>query len=122
MNEKKYILAFDSANEVISIGVGELIVENSDLGAEGKNNDYRKINAIATREVEAHRASNTRLIPEIDNLLDRFGISRSQIACVAAGRGPGSFTGVRICLATAKGIASALRVGLVGVSTIDSVA
>ena len=106
----RYVLAFDTANEVVAIGVGEL------------QSAERKVHAVATREIRAHRASNTTLVPAIDELLGELGISRSQIACVCVGRGPGSFTGVRIAMATAKGIAQALGVGLVGVSTLDAIA
>ncbi|WP_241156454.1 MULTISPECIES: tRNA (adenosine(37)-N6)-threonylcarbamoyltransferase complex transferase subunit TsaD [unclassified Adlercreutzia] len=104
------MLAFDTANEVISIGVGAL-----DAAA-------RSVALVAAAEVAARRASNTQLLPRIDALLRDAGVAREDIACVAVGRGPGSFTGVRIAMATAKGIASALEVGLVGVSTLDAVA
>ena len=106
----RYVLAFDTANEVISIGVGALHPES------------KTIESVASVEVRAHRASNTQLIPHIDELLVEHGIARVDIACVACGRGPGSFTGVRIAMATAKGVASALGVGLVGFSTLDAVA
>ena len=105
-----YVLAFDTANEIVALGVGKLVPET------------RRIELVATREVQAHRASNTRLLPLIDELLGECGIARSQLACICVGRGPGSFTGVRIAMATAKGIAQALGVGLVGVSTLDAVA
>lgn len=105
-----YVLAFDTANEVIAIGLGRL-----DAAA-------RSIELVAGVEVEARRASNTQLVPRIDELCARAGVAREKIACVCVGRGPGSFTGVRIALATAKGIASALEVGLVGVSSLDAVA
>ncbi len=104
------VLAFDTANEVISIGVGTLHPET------------KTIELVASAEVRAHRASNTQLLPRIDELLAEHGIGRDGIACVACGRGPGSFTGVRIAMATAKGVASALGVGLVGFSTLDAVA
>ncbi|WP_241157222.1 tRNA (adenosine(37)-N6)-threonylcarbamoyltransferase complex transferase subunit TsaD [Adlercreutzia sp. ZJ242] len=104
------MLAFDTANEVISIGVGAL-----DAAA-------RSVALVAAVEVAARRASNTQLLPRIDALLRDAGVARGDVACVAVGRGPGSFTGVRIAMATAKGIASALEVGLVGVSTLDAVA
>ena len=103
-----YVLAFDTANEVI--GLGRL-----DAAA-------RSIELVASVEVEARRASNTQLVPRIDELCARAGVAREKIACVCVGRGPGSFTGVRIALATAKGIASALEIGLVGVSSLDAVA
>ena len=109
-HEPAYVLAFDTANEVIAIGVGVL------------HEEAHAIELIAHAEIEARRQSNTQLIPRIDALLAENGIARGDIACVCVGRGPGSFTGVRIAMATAKGIASALEVGLVGVSSLDAVA
>ena len=82
----------------------------------------RAVEPVATLEVEARRASNTQLLPRVDALLRDAGISRGQLACVCVGRGPGSFTGVRIAMATAKGIAQALGAALVGVSSLDAVA
>ena len=110
MEQRNIVLAFDTANEVIAIGVGEL------------DEASRTVHPLAHEEVAAHRASNTQLVPRIDALLAREGIARGRIACVACGRGPGSFTGVRICMATAKGIASALDVPLWGVSSLDAIA
>ena len=106
----RYILAFDTANETIAIGLGKLCAET------------RAVKPVASAEVAARRASNTQLIPQVDALCAEAGVARGDIACVAVGRGPGSFTGVRIALATAKGIASALEVGLVGLSSLDAVA
>ena len=104
------VLAFDTANEVIALGVGVL------------DEKTKTIRCIHSEVIEAHRASNTQLIPSIDRALSHYGITRAQISCVVCGRGPGSFTGVRIALATAKGIAHALGVALVGVSTLDAIA
>ena len=109
-HEPAYVLAFDTANEVIAVGVGVL------------HEEAHAIELVAHAEIEARRQSNTQLIPRIDALLAENGIARGDIACVCVGRGPGSFTGVRIAMATAKGIASALEVGLVGVSSLDAVA
>ena len=109
-HEPAYVLAFDTANEVIAIGVGVL------------HEEAHAIELVTHAEIEARRQSNTQLIPRIDALLAERGIARGDIACVCVGRGPGSFTGVRIAMATAKGIASALEVGLVGVSSLDAVA
>lgn len=95
MRKKQHILAFDTANEQITIAFNE-----------------------KQATLPAHRASNTMLLPTIEKL----GIKPSEIKAVAVGRGPGSFTGVRIALATAKGIASALGVKLIGFSTLDAVA
>ena len=105
-----YVLAFDTSNEMIAIGLGVLRAET------------REVELLASEEAAAHRASNTQLLPRIDALLEREDVAREQLACVAVGRGPGSFTGVRIAMATAKGIASALEAPLVGLSTLDAVA
>ncbi|WP_282209701.1 tRNA (adenosine(37)-N6)-threonylcarbamoyltransferase complex transferase subunit TsaD [Parvibacter caecicola] len=110
MTQRNYVLAFDTANEVIAVGLGRL------------NAQDKTVEEVAALQVQAHRASNTRLLPEIEQLLRKAGVERSSIACVAVGRGPGSFTGVRIAVATAKGIASALGAALVGLSSLDAVA
>ncbi|MDO5791134.1 MAG: tRNA (adenosine(37)-N6)-threonylcarbamoyltransferase complex dimerization subunit type 1 TsaB, partial [Coriobacteriia bacterium] len=110
MPETAYALAFDTANEVISIGLGRL------------NAAACAVEPVAAVEVAAHRASNTQLLVRVDALLREAGVERNQLACVCVGRGPGSFTGVRIAMATAKGAAQALGAALVGVSSLDVVA
>lgn len=105
---KDFVLAFDTANEMISVGLGRL------------DRKTCSIELVASKETEAFRASNVKLLPEIDALLCETGISRDDVACVVCGRGPGSFTGVRICMASAKGIAIGLGVALFGVSTADA--
>lgn len=105
---KDIVVAFDTANEMISVGVGRL------------NYQTQSIEFVASQETEAFRASNVKLLPEIDALLADTGASRDDVACVVCGRGPGSFTGVRICMASAKGIAIGLDVSLFGVSTADA--
>ena len=110
MSQKNYILAFDTANEIIAVGVGKLERETA------------TIKVLASCETPAFRASNTKLIAKIDAALEDAGVAKSELACVACGRGPGSFTGVRIAMATAKGAAQALGAALVGVSSLDVVA
>lgn len=107
---RTFALAFDTANEVVAIGLAQLLP------------DDRSMKPIASCEVEAHRASNTRLLPLIDELLGANGVARREIACVVVGRGPGSFTGVRIAMACAKGISQAFGTALLGVSSLDAVA
>ena len=111
-----YVLAFDTANEVIALGLGRLLAQVM------PGEDAPTVDVVLSLEVEARRASNTQLLPRIDAALAAQGVEKSEIACVVCGRGPGSFTGVRIALATAKGMASALGVPLVGVSSLDAVA
>ena len=66
--------------------------------------------------------SNTELWLVVEGRRSEWGIDKHAIACVVGGRGPGSFTGVRISMATAKGVSAALEVPLYGVSTLDSIA
>ena len=107
---KNLVIAFDTSNEVIAIGIGRL------------DGESKSIELLASESVPAHRASNTQLLPRLDAMFERLSLAREAVACVCVGRGPGSFTGVRIAMATAKGIASALEVGLIGVSTQASIA
>jgi tRNA threonylcarbamoyladenosine biosynthesis protein TsaB len=71
-----------------------------------------------------HTANNhtAELAPAIHGLLERSEWSMGDLKALAVAAGPGSFTGLRIGIALAKGIASARKLPLIGVSTLDIVA
>ena len=98
------ILAIDTASSVSSVAVA----------SEGK------LQAEVT--VEAGRTHSETLLSHIEGALSFAGIERSALTGVAVSIGPGSFTGLRIGLATAKAIAYGLGIPLVGVSTLAALA
>lgn len=61
-------------------------------------------------------------LPWADALLAEAGIARSRLDAVAVGRGPGAFTGVRLAIALAQGIALALDLPVLPVSTLRALA
>ena len=63
-----------------------------------------------------------RLLTGIHWLLDQCELSWPQIGAIAVGLGPGSFTGLRIALSTAKGLCMATGKPLIGVGTLDGLA
>ncbi len=62
------------------------------------------------------------LMPAIDKLLKDAGLSCQDLEGIAVSSGPGSFTGLRIGISTAKGLAQGLKIPVVGISTLDSLA
>ena len=71
---------------------------------------------------QAGREHSSRLLVEAHSALERVGRTPSHLTGLVVARGPGSFTGVRVGLSVAKGIAAALHVPAWGVSTLDVVA
>ena len=61
-------------------------------------------------------------LPWAEAVLAEAGVARSQLDAIAVGRGPGAFTGVRLAIAMAQGIALALDRPLVPVSTLAALA
>lgn len=59
------------------------------------------------------------LVPAIEDMLTRSQLTRANLSAVAVATGPGSFTGLRIGMAAAKGIALALNIPLVGIPSLD---
>jgi tRNA threonylcarbamoyladenosine biosynthesis protein TsaB len=75
-------------------------------------------------EVAAHSADGHAhgLFGYIEQLLARSGVCVREIDCFAAAAGPGSFTGVRVALSAAKGLAEANRKPMVAVSNLQALA
>jgi len=74
-------------------------------------------------EVLGERTSRAvTVLEDVDALLRQAGARTGELEGVAVGTGPGSFTGVRIGLATARGLALGLGVKVAGVSTLDALA
>lgn len=85
----------------------------------------RRENGAATclaRFEVAPRAHTRRLLPMVDDVLAEAGITPRQLDAVAYGRGPGSFTGLRIAAGAAQGLAFGLERPLLGVSTLEALA
>lgn len=76
---------------------------------------------VGDDEDEADQASAT-LTTRIARALERAGIGGRSLAAVACGRGPGTFTGTRVAVATAMGLAYGLERPVVPVSTLAAVA
>jgi tRNA threonylcarbamoyladenosine biosynthesis protein TsaB len=72
--------------------------------------------------LEGKGSRNEKLLPAIDWLLTESGIDRKSIELFAVTRGPGSFTGVRIGLATMQGLALALGKPVCAMSTHEAIA
>jgi tRNA threonylcarbamoyladenosine biosynthesis protein TsaB len=74
-------------------------------------------------EVLGERVSRAvTVLVDADELLRASRAERSELTGIVVGTGPGSFTGLRLGLATARGLALALELPLAGVSTLDALA
>jgi tRNA threonylcarbamoyladenosine biosynthesis protein TsaB len=77
---------------------------------------------VGATAMEGHGSRNEKLLPSIDWLLAENGIDRRGIDLLAVTRGPGSFTGVRIGLATMQGLAMAIGKPVCAMSTHEAIA
>ena len=71
---------------------------------------------------DAPREHSQRLLPMIDGLLTHAKLSMADVGLIAYGRGPGSFTGIRICTSMTQGLAVARDIPVVGISTLAAMA
>jgi tRNA threonylcarbamoyladenosine biosynthesis protein TsaB len=77
---------------------------------------------IAEYTLNMKTTHSSRLMPALDWILKDVSLDKNQIDGIAVSIGPGSFTGLRIGLATAKGLALGLNIPLIGVPTLDALA
>ena len=101
-------LAIDTSTEEVAVGLGDVT--------------YSGVHLLGETNIDVPRASLTHLVPAVMRLLDSAGFAMADVLAVVVGRGPGSFTGVRIGVSAAKGVAQGLGVPLHGVNTLDAIA
>jgi tRNA threonylcarbamoyladenosine biosynthesis protein TsaB len=94
VNALRPYLAFDTSGALGSVAVG--------IGSQ----------VLASRELEVRLEHAARLMPTIAEVLAAACVGPAGLAGIVVGEGPGSFTGVRVAAATAKGLAHALQLPL----------
>lgn len=97
-----YILQIDTATEVCSVS----------LSLNGQI-----VNKIDAEEPNLHAS---KLTVFIDELLQKTNLIYQDLAAIAVSKGPGSYTGLRIGVSTAKGLCYALDIPLLAVNTLES--
>lgn len=98
------ILGFDTCTEMCTVALGD---------AAG---------TLSAVDVRAPRAHLAKLLPLTEQALSMCGRTQADVEAIAVGIGPGSLTGVRIGVTTARALAQGLGVPCVGVPTLDVVA
>ena len=98
------ILSFDTALSGITIG----LVTSAGL--------------VVARQVETAREQAAWLVPMIQEVMQEGGVGFSELDAIACSIGPGSFTGLRIGLTTAKTLSLAIDKPVIGLNTLDVMA
>jgi tRNA threonylcarbamoyladenosine biosynthesis protein TsaB len=104
------VLAFDTATRATTVALCDS--DDPDSPIEGRDDPRRG-------ERPRH---TTKLMSLIADVLDRGGCSWAEVDRIAVGVGPGTFTGLRIGVATARALAATREIELVGVSTLHALA
>ena len=94
------LLAFDTSNQALSLA----ILEDEHL--------------LAQTTLNIKKNHSITLMPAIDFLMNSLDMKPTDLDRIVAAQGPGSYTGLRIAVATAKTLAHTLKIELVGVSSL----
>ena len=117
-SDRQLVVAVDTSTDMLVCAVGYVSTAGtgSVAGAAGD------VELLAAHDHLCRRHANVELIESVDEVLADAGVAWGDIDAMLVGRGPGSFTGVRIGISTAKGLASGGNLPLYGASTLDACA
>lgn len=76
---------------------------------------------VAAQAEDMSRGQAERLVPLLQDVLSRGGLDWSDLTRIGVGIGPGNFTGIRISVACARGLALALNIPAIGVSGFQAI-
>ncbi len=79
----------------------------------------REGEAIAETSWRSEQNHTVELVPNIEHLLKRIDVTCKSLNAIFVARGPGSFNGLRVGISTAKGLAFALNIPLIGIDTLE---
>jgi tRNA threonylcarbamoyladenosine biosynthesis protein TsaB len=102
------VLGFDTATQATAVGL--------------RASDGATLHARDDPSQDAHPGHATRLLSIAAELLAHAGLGWGDVQRIAVGVGPGRFTGLRVGIATARGLAQSLSAELVGVSSLHALA
>lgn len=71
---------------------------------------------------ESRRQHTAQVLPQLDRLLTNTGVDRRDLQAVAVARGPGSWSGLRVGMCLAKGMALAGNLSILGIDTLEALA
>lgn len=119
LNEfRTLIVAMDTSTDMLACAAGWWVPEVFFDGTPSR----ASIEVLASRDHMCRRHANVELVQTVEGVLVDAGMRMEDVGGFLVGRGPGSFTGVRIGISTAKGLARGANVMLQGASTLDAVA
>ncbi len=113
------LLAIESSGKYGSVAIAKVPQE---IQAANATHDTRlAIPAVVAVDLPTDRGSAQSLAASIDSLLRSENLKPSDLGCIAVLSGPGSFTGLRVGIATAKSMAYALSVPVIELDTLDCI-
>jgi tRNA threonylcarbamoyl adenosine modification protein YeaZ len=116
------ILVIDTATSRAVVGLGGVADGADGLGgrSDGAARPERSDGGIAARTWPVRHQHGETLLPTLIAFLAEQRASLADLRGIVVGTGPGAFTGLRVGMATAKGLAHGLRLPIVGISTAEA--
>lgn len=115
-------LGIDTATRVGSVGLVRAALDDGAVVAPEPGRIAEGCAALAEVSRDTGLGHGTELLPLVDECLAAAGVALEDVACIAVSVGPGSFTGLRVALATAKGLSLGGSATLIGVPTLEALA
>ena len=108
-NDNALVVALDTSTDMLACAASWI---------DGQTGEMK----LVSGDHMCRRHANVELVNTVDGVLAQAGLDRSDVGCYVVGRGPGSFTGVRIGVCIANAMAYALKLPVIEVSSLRALA